>query len=265
VPRRLQELSVAVGRATGDLTAELARRPTVPELAGRVGVSDDEVREAISTAAAYLPISLNRPVGVAGTAELGELIGLRDVAIDAVDDRLTVAALLCRLPPRERRLLALRFYGNRSQVQIAQELGISQMHVSRLLSRALSWLREAMISDTPPQWDAGRPQPAGQLLTVHTRAVGATTVVEVIGEVDRDTAPRLRERLLDAIGRAEEAVRVDLSRVPFLDAAGAAAIVTARRAAHRRGVPLQLSSPQRYVRHVLHLAGVRLPGAAPAG
>lgn len=264
VPRRMQELSIQVSRATADLTAELARRPTVDELAVRVGITDAEVRTAIATGAAYLPVSLNLPVGVEGTTELGGLIGHADVGIDAVDDRLTVAALLCRLPVRERQLLALRFYGNRTQVQIAAELGISQMHVSRLLSRALGSLREAMVGDAPAQWRPVRPLAAGQTLAVHTRVAGGTTVVEVLGEVDRDTAGRLRDRLLEAVDRASGEVRVDLSRVPLMDAAGAAVVVQARRAAHRRGVRLQLVEVQRYVRHVLLLAGVRLPAEPPA-
>ena len=68
-----------------------------------------------------------------------------------------MARLLLRLPARERQMLAMRFYGNRTQAEIAAELGISQMHVSRLLSRALTWLREAMLSDTPPRWKGAAP------------------------------------------------------------------------------------------------------------
>ena len=67
-------------------------------------------------------------------------------------DRLTVAGLVRRLPEREQRILSLRFYGNRSQADIAAELGVSQMHVSRLLSRALGWMREAMLTDDAAQW-----------------------------------------------------------------------------------------------------------------
>jgi RNA polymerase sigma-B factor len=147
VPRRMQELSLDVGRVTGDLTAELSRTPTVGEIAARLKLGEDEVLGALETSAAYAPLSLNTPARTDGEAELVDLVGDPDVDLDAIDDRVTVSALLCRLPERERRILAMRFYGNRTQSDIAAELGISQMHVSRLLTQILAGLRRRITAD----------------------------------------------------------------------------------------------------------------------
>ncbi len=269
VPRRLQELSLEVGRASAVLTRELSRTPKVADLARHLDASEGEVREAIDTAAAYVPVSLNAPARDDGTVELGDMLGGSDAGIDGVDDRITVSALLCRLPARERRILAMRFYGNRTQSDIAAELGISQMHVSRLLSRALSWLREAMLSDAPMRWEAGQVVPEAAHLSIHTSVVGGTAVVDVAGEIDRDTAGRLRDRLLAAVRRAGDEVRVDLSRVPFIDAAGISALLVGYEAARGCGLRLRIRRPQRYVRRALLVAGLHPlldppPAAGPA-
>jgi RNA polymerase sigma-B factor len=150
VPRRVQDLSLAVSRTTALLQQD-QHQPTDAELAVHCDVTPDELVAARMSAAAYRSASLNTPIGDGG-AELGDLIGETDAAVDLVDDRLTVAYLIARLPARERQLLAMRFYGNRTQAEIAAELGVSQMQVSRLLSRALSWLRAAMLSDAVPRW-----------------------------------------------------------------------------------------------------------------
>jgi RNA polymerase sigma-B factor len=155
VPRRVQDLSLEVGHASMLLTSTLARTPTVGELADRLGVPEAAVLEAVESAAGYSPASLNAPVAEDGALEFGDLLGDVDGYLESVTDKLTVTDLLLRMPARERRMLALRFYGNRTQAEIADELGISQMHVSRLLSRALTWLREAMLSDDPPDWENG--------------------------------------------------------------------------------------------------------------
>jgi RNA polymerase sigma-B factor len=138
VPRRIQDLSLEVGHASMVLTTELSRTPTPLELAERLKVSEAAVMEALESAAGYSPSSLNAPAGGDGPVEFGDLLGDHDSDLEMVDDKLTVAGLLLRLPARERRMLAMRFYGNRTQAEIAAELGISQMHVSRLLSRSLA-------------------------------------------------------------------------------------------------------------------------------
>lgn len=152
VPRRLRDLILEVGQATAALTSELSRSPTVTELAERLDTSEEEILAALESAAGYSPASLNAPVGGESAAEFGDLVGESDTDLESVDDRVTVSGLLGRLPWRERRILAMRFYGNQTQAEIAARFGISQMHVSRLLSRALTWLRQAMLTDAPAPW-----------------------------------------------------------------------------------------------------------------
>ena len=144
VPRRLQEIQAVINQAVSDLGQELGRSPTVSELASRVGMSEEEILEGLESANAYSPLSLDAPDP---SGELGAVIdqlGDYDDALDAVIDRETVKPLLDRLDARAKRILLLRFFRNMTQSQIAEELGISQMHVSRLLSRTLADLRRAL-------------------------------------------------------------------------------------------------------------------------
>jgi len=144
VPRRLQEIQAVINQAVSDLGQELGRSPTVAELAARVGMSEEEILEGLESANAYSPLSLDAPDP---SGELGAVIdqlGDYDDALDAVIDRETVKPLLDRLDARAKRILLLRFFRNMTQSQIAEELGISQMHVSRLLSRTLADLRRAL-------------------------------------------------------------------------------------------------------------------------
>jgi RNA polymerase sigma-B factor len=258
VPRRVQDLSLEIGHASMVLTTTLSRRPTVAELAGHLKVAERAVLEALASSAGYSPASLNAPVtGTAGLAEFGDLLGGADPDLEAIDDRVTVAGLLLRLPARERRLLAMRFYGNRTQAEIAVELGISQMHVSRLLSRALTWLREAMLSDVPPRWEGASPAAdhAGMQVTV-LHEDGALTV-RIRGEVDRDTAGRLHVGLLQAVRRAgTEPLLIDLAAVPLVDAAGVAVLLDAASAAAVAGTTLRLAGAQPYVSRILAISGL---------
>jgi RNA polymerase sigma-B factor len=146
VPRRIQDLTLEAGHASIALTSELSRKPTTAELAARLRVSEGALRDAQTSAGGYSPASLNVPVSGVDSSELGDLLGGADADLESVDDRLTVSRLLLRLPARERQMLAMRFYGNRTQAEIAAELGISQMHVSRLLSHALGVLREGLLN-----------------------------------------------------------------------------------------------------------------------
>ncbi|MFD1369713.1 SigB/SigF/SigG family RNA polymerase sigma factor [Actinoplanes sichuanensis] len=256
VPRRVQDLSLEVGHASMLLTGTLARNPTTGELADRLGVSEEAVREAVESAAGYSPASLNAPVAEDGAMEFGDLLGGLDTELESVTDKLTVTDLLLRMPARERRMLAMRFYGNRTQAEIAEELGISQMHVSRLLSRALTWLREAMLSDNPPHWEgesrAGRP---GMQVAV-TREGGALAV-RVRGEVDRDTAERLRVGLRHAInGAGVRSVLVDLTAVPLVDAAGVSVLLDAVQTAAAARVEFGVTGAQPYVARILAVSGL---------
>ncbi|MCA2218800.1 SigB/SigF/SigG family RNA polymerase sigma factor [Jidongwangia harbinensis] len=255
VPRRVQDLSLEVGHATMVLTTTLSRTPTAAELAAHLRVAEPAVREAQESSAGYTPASLNAPVAGEGSGELGDLLGGADRELESVDDKLTVSRLLLRLPARERQMLAMRFYGNRTQAEIAAELGISQMHVSRLLSRALGWLREAMLSDNPPSWEGNPCRDHPMQVSVH-RGDGALTV-RVRGEVDRDTAERLRIGLRHAVAAAgDDRLVVDLTGVPLVDAAGVAVLHDAAAAASVASVGLTIAGAQPFVARILGVSGL---------
>ncbi len=257
VPRRLQDLGLEVGQATAVLTTRLARQPTPAEIAVHVGVSEADVRAAHESAAGYSPTSLSTPVtGGDGSAELGDLFGSLDPDLDLVDNRVALGRLLARLPARERRLLALRFHGNRTQAEIAAEMGVSQMHVSRLLGRTLAWLREAMLSDVIPAWEGSGGLDHRDVSTLVERAADGV-VVRIRGEVDRDTADRVRLVLRQAVRTAApRPVRIDLSAVPVVDAAAVAVLVDAASAAAIAGVRLRLAGAQPLVQRVLSACGL---------
>jgi RNA polymerase sigma-B factor len=146
VPRRLQELRIEINRIRDTLGQQLGRSPTPRDVAEHLEVDEEQVLEALVASSAYRPVSLFAPLGGdddAGT--LADVLGDDDRAIDGVEYRQAIRPLIARLPERERRILSLRFYGNRTQAQIAADLGISQMHVSRLLSRTLEGLRRALL------------------------------------------------------------------------------------------------------------------------
>lgn len=260
VPRRLRDLILEVGQATAALTSELSRAPSVAELANRLETPEDEILAALESAAGYSPASLNAPVGGESAAEFGDLVGESDSDLESVDDRVTVSGLLGRLPWRERRILAMRFYGNQTQAEIAARFGISQMHVSRLLSRALNWLREAMLADTPATWPAGGETDTNGLRLSVRRSSGRV-VLEVAGEVDRQGADQLRKAVVEAVTEAPAEVVVDLVEVAGVDDGGVEALVAGRDAARRTGVPLRVARAQPRVQHSLSAAGL-LPHSA---
>jgi len=141
VPRRLQELRMAITTADVVLTHTLHRSPTVADVAAYLGISEDHVLDGLEGIRAYRAMSLSTPVGDDGAGELGDLLGGVDPDFELTENRLALGPALRQLDDRERRILTLRFYGNLSQAQIAEQIGISQMHVSRLITRALATLR----------------------------------------------------------------------------------------------------------------------------
>jgi len=146
VPRRLQELRLQLASATGELSQEHGRAPTVAELARRLGISEEEVLEGLESANAYSTLSLDVPEqGDDEAPAVVNSLGSEDEALEGVEYRESLKPLLERLPPREKKILLLRFFGNMTQSQIAAEIGISQMHVSRLLARTLASLRENLL------------------------------------------------------------------------------------------------------------------------
>ena len=148
VPRRLQELKLALTKAISDLAQREGRAPTVAELAAHLQMSEEEVLEGLESANAYSTVSLDAPdSGDDDAPAVAESLGILDEALEGVEYRESLKPLLEQLPSREKRILLLRFFGNMTQSQIASELGISQMHVSRLLARTLAQLREGLTAD----------------------------------------------------------------------------------------------------------------------
>jgi RNA polymerase sigma-B factor len=143
LPRRLQERAVLVRRAADELTQRRGRSPRTSDLVAHLHLTEEQVLEALDADRAYAVGSLNLAVrGMAdGSTEVGDLLGGPDPDLGAVEDRMTVVPLLATLAARERRIVTLRFFGNMSQSQIAEIVGMSQMHVSRLLTRSLARLR----------------------------------------------------------------------------------------------------------------------------
>ncbi|MFI7355084.1 RNA polymerase sigma factor SigF [Streptomyces avidinii] len=145
VPRRLQELRLSLTTATAELSQQHGRSPTVHELAERLGISEEEVLEGLESANAYSTLSLDVPDTDDESPAVADTLGAEDEALEGVEYRESLKPLLEGLPPREKRILLLRFFGNMTQSQIAQEVGISQMHVSRLLARTLAQLRDKLL------------------------------------------------------------------------------------------------------------------------
>ncbi len=145
VPRSLKELSIEVRRAADRLSGELGRSPTVGQIAAETGLDTDVVIEALDVqATGFRAESLERPAGDGDARTLGDTLTTDDSGEALVDIRLAVRRLMEDLPDRERTILELRFFEELSQQEIADAIGVSQMHVSRLLRRTLGQLREQL-------------------------------------------------------------------------------------------------------------------------
>jgi RNA polymerase sigma-B factor len=149
VPRGLQELNVRLSHLIEDLTVQLERSPTIPELAKAAGVEEEEVLEALESGQAYATLSLSAPALGDDNSDLDPLESLGQIEheYEVSEDRAVLAPGLKILDDRERRILQLRFYEGLTQSQIAQQVGISQMHVSRLIRRALEKIREEISAE----------------------------------------------------------------------------------------------------------------------
>jgi RNA polymerase sigma-B factor len=150
VPRGLQELNVQLSRLIEEQTVELGRSPTIAELAKVAGAEEEEVLEAIESGRAYTSVSLSG--GSGGGDEDGELdplesLGAEEPQYEVSEDRAVLAPGFRVLDERERKILHLRFFKGLTQSQIAQQIGISQMHVSRLIRRALEKIRAEIASE----------------------------------------------------------------------------------------------------------------------
>ncbi len=147
VPRRLQELNLALNRAVEKMTVELGRSPTVAELAQALGATEEEIYEAQELGQAYVPLSLDSETGSDDerrSQTLGEQLGITDGSLERLEERANLERAFSVLTGRERAILRLRFYEAVSQTEIARRLNVSQMHVSRLQQRALEKLRAVL-------------------------------------------------------------------------------------------------------------------------
>ncbi len=146
VPRRLQELHLELTKVVGRLGQELGRSPTVAEIAKAAGATEEQVLEGLEIAHAYNFTSLDAPIDNedAGSSSFADHLGIEDEHLEHLEYRASLAPEMAKLPDRERHILYLRFFKGLTQSEIADRLGISQMHVSRLLNRTLMRLREAL-------------------------------------------------------------------------------------------------------------------------
>ncbi|MGH3765038.1 MAG: RNA polymerase sigma factor SigF [Pseudonocardiaceae bacterium] len=150
VPRRLKDLHIAIRGTLPELSQQLGRPPRPSEIADRLGLPTSEVIEGLQAGEAYRSLSLDETYGPGegnpglGTATLGDSLGGLDDGLTLIEDREALRPLLAELSPRDRTILALRFFGHLTQTQIAEQVGISQMHASRVLRRTLSALRQGM-------------------------------------------------------------------------------------------------------------------------
>jgi len=146
VKRPVQELLLQVRKARTALVQDLGHTPTDAEVARHLGVSLDDILDANRADMVFHPHSLDAPMSTDDdAATLGDLLGGEDPQVERTLDMQAVSTHWNELPEREQHILAMRFYGNMTQAEIGQKLGVSQMHVSRLLARALDYLRECLL------------------------------------------------------------------------------------------------------------------------
>ncbi|MFD9467555.1 RNA polymerase sigma factor SigF [Streptomyces sp. NPDC060027] len=148
VPRRLQEARVQLAKATEELRSRLGRTPSTRELSELMCLSEEEVIEARKASNGYTSASLDAAITSSedGEAALADFIGVDDPALELVEDFNALAPMIAQLDDRERRIIHMRFVEELTQAQIGEHLGVSQMHVSRLLNRTLAKLREGMLT-----------------------------------------------------------------------------------------------------------------------
>ena len=149
VPRGLQELNVQLSKLVEQLTVQFGRSPTIPELAKAAGVEEEQVLEALESGRAYTSLSLSVGGGGGDDDDLDPLesLGTEEHQYEVSEDRAVLAPGFKVLDERERKILQLRFFDGLTQSQIAQQVGISQMHVSRLIRRSLEKIRETIAED----------------------------------------------------------------------------------------------------------------------
>jgi RNA polymerase sigma-B factor len=148
VPRRLKELNLQINSASAELSQRLGRAPTPSELGKHLDLPPEQVYEGLEAGNAYHSMSLDEALSPEADSDpLGDTLGKQDESIEGVENYESLRPLIEALPERERQILTLRFFRHMTQTQIADRIGISQMHVSRLLSQTLAKLREGLLKD----------------------------------------------------------------------------------------------------------------------
>ncbi|WP_018681140.1 SigB/SigF/SigG family RNA polymerase sigma factor [Actinokineospora enzanensis] len=149
VPRRLKELHLTITAASNELSQRLGRAPTPSEIATHLGMNREEVYEGLEAGQVYQSVSLDEALssGDPDSDPLADTLGEEDSTLRGIEDHESLRPLIEKLPERERRILMLRFFRNMTQTQIAEKIGVSQMHVSRLLTRTLETLRAGLLTD----------------------------------------------------------------------------------------------------------------------
>jgi RNA polymerase sigma-B factor len=233
MPRQLQERSLDVTRARADLVQRLQRTPSTSEVAAVLGVTAEEVQTTAASTSAYRSDSLNRRVGFDDDAcERQDLLGGLDASLEAVNDRVTLEAALSQLPERARRVVQRYFFDNRTQDQIALELGTSQMTVSRLLAQTLAQLRSQLTPHRGTCHDEPSPAPVRTYEAERSSLVAAVTESSATVE----SVPHWRDTLIRLIVRRRPRTLVlDLRTVQESSAGMIRALVDVYRACGHTG------------------------------
>jgi RNA polymerase sigma-B factor len=256
VSRQMQNLSLEILKADAALAGTLSRQPTTAEVAAYVGVTESEILQGRLCGQSHRLVSFNVPTSSESTLQLGDMLGEPDQDLESMTDTVAVHDLMRMLPPRLQRILVLRFYGNLNQAQIAAACGISQMHVSRLLTRALDWLRASLMSDRPQPWLPGDEALQAIGIRIRIDRAVARVVVRVSGEADRDCADQLRHGLHAAVAAAgRRRLTIDLEGVSFADAGAIAVLEDACRTAALAHVGVTVTGMQAQVAAAVVAAG----------
>jgi RNA polymerase sigma-B factor len=144
IPRGLQELNARMSSTIERLTAELGRSPSIAEIAQKLDTTPEQVLEALEAGSAYSPVSLSAGPGGEGELDPMETIGTEDDNFERTEQRASLEPALEMLPSREREILRMRFEDGLTQTQIAEQIGVSQMHVSRLIRKSLARMRQEL-------------------------------------------------------------------------------------------------------------------------
>lgn len=255
VPRRLQERHLQLNQARAELTQRLQRAPTAAELGQVLNLSPEQVHEGLAAGAAYDADSLNHTLGDQDhSCERQDLLGHDDPGFEAVCDQLSLRTVVNRLPPRERHVVTRYFFGDATQVQIAGEIGMSQMNVSRILQRALAQLK--LLLDREHGAALPGDDTTGLRITTYS-TTGGVRVVAAHGRLDDMAAARLRDALVDtAVHQRPRAVVVDLRQARYATGCAVRALVDGYRACGHVGASFSVVNVADELYELLRRLGV---------